>query len=77
MGWQTLSSLYALKYKGIMMRRIEYAIALGLLSLSILLKVGSVVALYKLYTHTEELPHDLAYKTEIKRIKIQTDRPIQ
>jgi len=59
------------------MKRIEYAIALGLLGVSILLKVGSAVTLYKLYAHTEELPHDLAHKTEIKRIKIQTDRPIQ
>ena len=60
-----------------MMRRIEHVIALGLLSLSILLKVGSVVALYKLYTHTEELPYKLAHKTEIKRIKGQTHRPVQ
>jgi len=59
------------------MKRIEYAIALGLLGVSILLKVGSVIALYKLYTHTEELPYDLAHKTEIKRIKGQTHKPIQ
>ena len=59
------------------MRRIEYAIALGLLGVSVLLKVGSVVALYKLYSHEEELPYDLAHKTEIKRIKVQTHKPIQ
>ena len=58
------------------MRRIEYVIALGLLSVSILLKVGSVVALYKLCSHTEELPYNLAHKTEIKRIKGQTHSPI-
>lgn len=59
------------------MKRIENAIVLGLLSMSILLKVGSVIALYKLYTHMEELPYNLAHKTEIKRIKGQTHRPIQ
>jgi len=59
------------------MKRIEYAIALGLLGVSIVLKVGSVVALYKLYAHAEELPYDLAHKTEIKRIRRQTDKPIQ
>lgn len=58
------------------MRKIEYAIAFGLLSVSLLLKVGSIVALYKLYTHTEELPYDLAHKTEVKKIKIQTHKPI-
>jgi len=59
-----------------MMRRIEYAIALGLFGVSILLKVGSAVALYKLCTHTEELQHELIHKTEVKKIKGQTHKPI-
>jgi len=58
------------------MRRTEYVIALGLFGVSILLKVGSAVALYKLYAHTEELQHKLTYKIETKRIKRQTDKPI-
>lgn len=60
-----------------MMKKIEQVIILGLLSISVLLKVGSVIVLYKLYTHTEEIPHDLSHKTEIKKIKGQTHEPIQ
>lgn len=59
-----------------MMRKTECVIALGLLGISILLKIGSVIALYKLNSYTEELPYDLAHKTEIKKTKGQTDKPI-
>ncbi len=74
---QTLSKISTLVYKGIIMKKIEHAIILGLLSISVLLKVDSVIVFYKLYTHTEEVPHDLSYKTEIKKIKGQTHEPIQ
>jgi len=59
------------------MKKIEQVIMLGLLGISVLLKVGSAVALYKLYTHVEEIPHDLIHKTENKKIKGQTHEPIQ
>ncbi len=74
---QTLSKTSTLAYKGIMMKKIEQVIILGLLSISVLLKVGSVIVLYQLYTHTEEILHDLAHKTKIKKIKGQTHEPIQ
>lgn len=59
------------------MKKFEQVIVFGLLFMSALLKVGSIIALFKLYGHTEEIPHNLAHKSEIKKIKGQTHEPIQ
>ncbi len=59
------------------MKKIEQVIVLGLLFLSALVKISSLIALFKLYGHIEEVPHDLTHKTEIKKIKGQTHEPMR
>ncbi len=58
------------------MTKYENILALIVLTISTIIKIWSLVALYTIYAHTEELSHDLEFKTAIKKTKFSTHQPL-
>jgi len=55
----------------------EHVLTLILLTALIVIKIWSVVTLFAIHAHTEELPHNMECKAMIKKAKISTHQPIE
>lgn len=59
-----------------MITKHEHILALILLTISTVIKIWSIVTLYTIYMHTEELEHDMENKAPPKRAKANTHEPL-
>lgn len=55
----------------------EHILAAMLLMISTVIKIWSVIVLYSVYAHTEEILNDNEYKAKIKKPKTDTHQPLK
>ena len=60
-----------------MITKHEHILTLILLTALIVIKIWSVVTLFAVHAHTEELTHNMECKAMIKKAKTSTHQPIQ